>query len=225
MRLFKNFHFLIILLIGLILFSCTDKHTEEPEPQNPPKQIISVERAKELYDSYSSRRVPIIQKFEGKNTDSSDYNPTRYIEYDFETMKNYLAYVEQEAAKANIDVKSLRIYLANNPDSDKFPNGDPIRYKKHNTVLMVPTMSYEGKNVGFALEEDNRGNLTGVPISKMVDSLNIKGQKGVLQQKSDMNAAGFFISNSSTVAGGTVSVILNDGDLIPPPKQQDDFGN
>ncbi|MEH6764927.1 MAG: hypothetical protein V7655_10545 [Aequorivita antarctica] len=219
--------FLLLLLANLMLVSCQDPsaHTELPYEGPPKDHIISVERAQEMFDAYSQRRVPIIKKYEDSiASDGSKFEPTRYAEYDLKTIKQYIAYIEHEAMQANVDINTLRFYLSNYPNSDKFPNGDVVKYPRRNSFFVVPTMDYEGKNVGFSIEEMD-GKYTAVPINRGASAQEGKQNKNQTDSTGQMNEAGFFISNNTMVqGGGTTSLILNEGTVSPPPSSID-FGN
>lgn len=215
----------LLIFINLVFISCQEP-TGIPDsgPVKPPKQIISVERAAEMYDSYSSRRVPIIKKYEdGLDPNSPPFTPTRYIEYDLETIKNYVAYVEYKAQQAEVDIKTLRFYLSNYTSDEKYPNGDIVRYPKRNSIFMLPTMEYEGENVGFSVEEVD-GKYNAVPISKSVATRDQKQRKEQNVPKDQLNEASFFMSTTNAIQGvGASSLVLNDGQMMPPPGK-DDFG-
>lgn len=198
--------------------------TSNPGPVTPPKEIISVERAAEMYESYSARRVPIIKKYEDSITsDGSLFKPTRFAEYDLETIKQYIAYVEYQAKQAEVDVKTLRFYLSNYPNSEKYANGDKVRYPRRNSFFILPTMEYNGDNVGFSIEEVD-GKFTAVPINKGTNKKEEGQNKAQTNSEGQLNEAGFFMVGSSSVQGGTTSLILNDGQLVPPPGPND-FSN
>src|SRR5690606_15391478 len=121
--------FLLLFFINSIFFSCQNPNThEEPPYTGAPKQIISVQQAQRMYDAYTERRVPIIQRYEDSIApDSKKFTPTRYAEYDLETIKQYIAFIEHEAKAVNVDIKTLRFYLSNYPNSDTFPNGENVK--------------------------------------------------------------------------------------------------
>lgn len=217
---------LLLIFFNLLFISCQEITTDPDQgPVKPPTEIISVERATEMYDSYSSRRLPIIKKYEDSVvSDTSPFTPTRYAEYDLETIKQYVAYVEYKAKQANVDVKTLRFYLSNYPNSEEFNNGDEVRYPRRNSLFMLPTMDYNGENVGFSIEEIN-GKYTAVPINKSENTTEKDQNKAQTNEDGQLNEAGFFLAGSSVIQGsGTSSLILNDGNIMPPPKR-DDFGN
>lgn len=209
------------------MFLSCEEPTEisDQGPVKPPKQIISVERATEMYDSYSSRRVPIIKKYEDSvDYDIASFTPTRYAEYDLETIKQYVAYVEYKAKQAKVDVKTLRFYLSNYPNGEKFPNGDKVSYPRRNSFFVLPTMEYNGENVGFSIEEVD-GEYSALPISKRNANREKAQNKVQMDSKEQLNEASFFMSGSATFQGvGTTSLVLNDGQIMPPPGK-DDFGN
>ena len=131
---------LLIALIVLSFYKCDDTQSEPDAPKDPPAQIISVNQAKEMYDTYEDRRIRLIEKYEAPNPDGSPFDATRYGWYDFETVKNYIAYVEQEAALAEVKVSGMQIWFANYPDSDVFQDGKPVKYPRQNSFFMIPTL-------------------------------------------------------------------------------------
>lgn len=218
---------LSLIFISSIFFSCQDTATHGTPPyEGPPKgHIISVERAGEMYDAYSQRRVTIIKKYEDSiAADGSKFEPTRYAEYDLQTLKQYIAYIEHEATEANVDINTLRFYLSNYPNSDKFANGDAVKYPRKNSFFVVPTMAYEGKNVGFSIT-DVDGKPTAMPIRRVIPVQEGNKDKSQADSTGQMNQAGFFMSNNTTVLGGTTSLILNDSHIAPPPGTGDFGGN
>ena len=217
---------LSLIFISSIFLSCQDTTTHGELPyEGPPKgHIISVEQATEMYDAYSQRRVPIIKKYEDSvASDGSKFEPTRYAEYDLQTLKQYIAYIEHEASEAKVDINTLRFYLSNYPNSDKFANGDAVKYPRKNSFFVVPTMAYEGKNVGFSIT-DVDGKPTAVPMGRITPIEKEIKEKSQTDSTGQVNEAGFFMSNSTTLQGGTTNLILNESSLSPPPGNND-FGN
>lgn len=221
---------LISPLLFLIFINLTFSGCQEPldgslsGPVSPPKQIITVERAAEMYENYSTRRVPIIKKYEDSLVaDTTQFTPTRYAEYDLETIKHYIAYVEYQAKQAKVDVKTLRFYLSNYPNTDKYANGDKVRYPRRNSFFILPTMEYKGKNVGFSIAEVD-GKYKAVPINNGVAKNGELENDGMTNSEEKINGAGFFVTGNVAVQGGTTSLILNDGQLVPPPGPND-FSN
>ncbi|AFL81793.1 hypothetical protein Aeqsu_2333 [Aequorivita sublithincola DSM 14238] len=218
--------FLLLIFTSLLFIACENPTHTEPPYEGPPKDnIISVEQAQEMYDAYSERRSGIIQKYEDSVLPSPEkFTPTRYAEYDLKTIKQYIAYIEHEAKEANVDINTLRFYLSNYPNSDKFPNGDVVKYPRRNSFFVVPTMSYKGENVGFSIE-DIDGKYTAVPLKGRNSNEERTQDNDQTDSTGQMNEAGFFMSNNATV-GETTSLILNDGTITPPPGNNPfDHGN
>ena len=216
------YYFYLLFFFSLIFVGCENgPSNNEPPYEGPPKgYIISVDRAREMFDAYSQRRVPIIQKYEDSVVSGTEiFKPSRYVEYDLETIKQYIAYIEYEAAQAKVDINTLRFYLSNYPNAKNFPNGDSVKYPRRNSLFVVPTMDYEGKNVGFSIETVD-GRYTAVPINRKAS----KNDGGQSQPEGQINEAGFFSTNTAAVQG-TSSLILNDGHVTPPPASSDFGGN
>jgi hypothetical protein len=52
-----------------------------------------------------------------------------------------LAFIEQEAKKANIEITGLRFYFSNYPDKPFFDNKDSILHPRQNSVMLSPTLT------------------------------------------------------------------------------------
>lgn len=216
--------FFILLFIASLTISCQEPtHQTEPPYEGPPKgHIISVERAQQMYDAYSERRVPIIQKYEDSlNPAGEQFTPTRYAEFDLETVKQYIAYVEEMAKKAQVDVKTFRFYLSTYPAGDSYPNGDEVKFPRRNSIFVVPTMAYDGQNVGFSVEETD-GVYTAVPI-KRAPSPKSMDEENLPKDGGQVNEAGILNFSAAVPPSESSSLIMNDGHIVPPPGTND-FG-
>jgi len=139
------FHLMFVSSLFLALGGCAEKMEKEQGEETPevmaPAQIVPVEQAKGLYDNYSERRLPMIQRYEDSiNGYKEKFDVARYITYDYKTIKQYMAYIEQEAKKANVEISGLRIYFSNYPDKPVFDNGDSIQHPRQNSVLLSPSI-------------------------------------------------------------------------------------
>ncbi|SFR52728.1 hypothetical protein SAMN04490243_2627 [Robiginitalea myxolifaciens] len=181
----------------------TQAAAESDQMITPPKQIISLEEAQVLYKNYSERRSPIIKNYEDRRTkmeDSTEFKPfdvARYGYYDYQTIKDYINYIESEAARANVDISTLRIYFANYGQK-----GMPDHMPKQNTFMIMPTIKVKGRDYAFRLTD-----ATPPEVILLGDSLSIIGpaeQAGILPE---LLAAPF--------QGG--SLILNESQIVPPP--------
>ncbi len=248
---------LAITLVFLVMNTCTDVDQKNPDYSGEPKQIVTYQQAKVLYDTYSNRRVPIIKAYEDRytkkeydpkmqqqlkegtidsmsleKTSKDAFNPTRYGYYDYKTIKKYIAYIEHEAALADVEISTLRFYFANYPEKGTLPGDREIKYPKKNTFLIVPTLrETDGEDYGFLTIEQKDGKRKAV-LLKDQDSL-IPGKSTQLLTTKNKSYAGFnlngLLSNSSPFMpvlppGDVHSLILNEGGLVPPPHNfQSDF--
>ena len=105
---FKKILALLVLTTAFIACDGVPDKTDDDgaEYDGPPKQIISVKDAKSMYDSYTDRRSTIIKKYEEEQDSTEKFYPTRYGKYDFETMKHYMAYLEDQAKMAKVNKSS-----------------------------------------------------------------------------------------------------------------------
>ncbi len=207
----KTIKFLLGLLAVLSLLNCNNKQSPEKEEvpikvesPKPPSKIIPLEQAMELYNTYTERRVPIIQKYE-INNNRSEFHPTRYAEYDYKTIKEYILYIENEAKKAKVDITKLRFYFTTYPNAEKFKNGAQIKYPGHNSFFMVPTIKNKNRHDAFYTITEKGGN---------TKSYFIENRKNELYK----NKASFF---SFKQAERINSLILNEAGLIPPPRDHE----
>ncbi|WP_300566905.1 hypothetical protein [Flavobacterium sp.] len=77
---------------------------EELKSAIKPKQLISVEKAKELNGNYNSKRADLHSKAIGKE----DANA---IWYSLEELENYIEYVKSEGEQQGYAVDGIRFYL------------------------------------------------------------------------------------------------------------------
>ncbi|QGY44364.1 hypothetical protein GM418_12065 [Maribellus comscasis] len=228
---------LLFLLLITLFFSACRQTTPKPEPVKAPEQIISLETAREMYNTYSERRVPIIRAYEKEqNSNDEEFNPTRSGWYDFRTIKQYIAFIEQEAEAAGVEISGLQFYFANYPDRTKFEDGTPVTYPRKNSFFIVPTLKVEGKDYGFYTAESEDGERQAVLINERAKIVTDKLQKfdkhnesGSIANKTGQansifsyvgfsSGSGFSAANASP---GQRSLILNESNLVPPPNQTD----
>ena len=212
------------LTLLLLIVNCGDQKKEQPkddppvekEEVTPPKQIVSLEQAKETYDNYTRRRVGIIEKSEGPKPDGSKFDATRYTYYDYATIKQYMDYIEQEAKRANVEISSLRFYLSNYPDAPAFKNGNKVIHPRQNSVFLVPTTTKDGLEYPFMLE-DKDGKWEAVLLTGQLDPLGEDGM-GMQNENRAKNYAGFAVNPAPiNLSHHEKSLILNEGGSAPPP--------
>lgn len=221
----RSFVTVFFAFLFLLVFSnCQEQKKEDPKEEPPkeqeevapPKQIVDLEQAKETYDNYTQRRVGIIEKSEGPKPDGSKFDPTRYTYYDYDTIKQYMAYIEQEAKRANVEISSLRFYLSNYPDAATFKNGNEVVHPRQNSVFLIPTTTKDGLEYPFMIA-DKDGKWEAVLLTGQLDPYGEKGM-GVLQEGRSKDYAGF-LPNAANLSldHHEKSLILNEGSSAPPP--------
>lgn len=196
-------------ILFLAITSCAEKPKEnrdKPKHEDydkdkmakAPDGIISLDEAKILCANYEDRRIEGIKSFEMAQNPEKEFIPTQFIDFDFETIRNYVRYVERRAKKAQVEPDSLRIYLANYGKGGKDPN--------RNTVFILPTTEINGEHGGFYIDGDGK--------AKLIRNYWPKNEDG--DQNGQKSKAGFLPSlNMSLYQDG--SLILNDGSSGPPP--------
>lgn len=175
--------------------------TEEMEEVDPPKELISLDEAKELCENYENRRIPGIMEFEMAQSDGEEkFVPTQFVAFKLETLKTYIKYVEQEAGKAKIHADSLRIYLGNYGKEGRDPN--------RNTVFVLPTAKVGNEYGGFYIGDDGQ--------AQLIRNYWPKGNENGGQEGEPRSKASFMPTfNANLMQGG--SLIMNRGNGGPPP--------
>lgn len=200
----------------LMLTACQEvpkkEDDREPEPKEtvkPPKQIISLEESKSIYDNYSRNRVDLIQQFETERSPDEKFHPARFSSYDYATIKQYMAFIEQEAKAAQVDISSLRFYFANYPNKGDFPDGKKVVHPRQNSIFIVPTIKVDGQDFGFYIGDDGKAKL-------IKDAVGAQGI-GSTDTKSKKAYASFAPSLNAPAVQGGQSLNLNRGQSGPPP--------
>ena len=226
----------IVLIIAIS--SCGDDKTVPQEKEievEAPVQIIQISDAKESYETYGKRRVPLIQKFEDSinrsrksskaqnDMDSKIFDVGRFVYYDYETIKQYLAYIEQEAKKANVEISTLRFYFSNYPDETFFPGTkDSIKHPRQNSILISPTYNDGKREFLFYIAQGAEG-AEAIPLNDSFETAKGFGMHEGIKTKSyasiipNMNST---VTLPSSNLQGNTSLTLNRGTGVPPPKNQ-----
>jgi hypothetical protein len=206
----------------LFIWSCQEQKkdtTQDPKqqqekPVTAPESIISLEQADAIYENYSKHRVEVITQYETQTrAPEQTFIPARFVDFDYQTLKQYLKYVEQEAKKANVEkISTLRLYFANYPNEQKFPDGKRVVHPRQNSIFMLPTMDINGENEGFYIGTDGKAKL----ISDWKTDQE-EGLGGITEPRRTYASMVPNISLNTNLYGGT-SLVLNRGNGGPPPK-------
>ncbi len=144
----KNPHNLgvVLCLLMILAFSSCDPHIPAPA------ESISIEKANLLQDQFIETRSGVLDSALG-------FQDARDFQFSLETLKEYIAYVEQEAAKQGKTGLGLRVHFAAYPSEGDYPNPG------YSTVFFIPTaqVSDQAGVKGFA---------PSLPIDVVLDSVN-----------------------------------------------------
>ncbi len=239
----------LVFLFVFALSSCNEEcpPCDDPKPVKAPDQIVTVEQAKEMYETYGKRRLPLIQRYEdsidrrgyddkmqqqkieNKTNEAESaaaaaqkrFDVTRYVYYEYDTIKKYMAYIEAEAEKAGVKISTLRFYLSNYPEQDLFPKDTAARVRQ-NSVFITPTIKEGDRDYAYFGQESAEGKLKMILLD---DDLNRSKTQltSSLYDKDKKSFASFLpkISTSKTSAAPVFfddkSYTMNRGGGIPPP--------
>ncbi|QIE58168.1 hypothetical protein G5B37_00890 [Rasiella rasia] len=237
----KSIQFTAIALLAVSFLVGCEEHQTPPVNDDPPRELISVEQAKEMFDTYYERRVTLIRTYEEGVDSTREFHPTRFGEYDYATVKQYMAFIESEAKLANVEIGGLRFYLTNYPNANEFNDGTAVKYPRQNSFVLVPTTVVDGKQRGFITRVNSTGGRDVVLVSDLVqggqddeetqENQSVQESKvtGLNTQKAGYGAAkpkflyinAMMGANMSQNPGDLVSLLLNESNLVPPPPQED----
>ncbi len=149
------------------------------------------------------------------------FDVARYTYYDYKTIKQYLAYIEQEAEKAGVEIASLRFYFSNYPDREAFDDGKKVVHPRQNSIFLMPTVSRDGQDYGFFIREGESGSEV-VLLNGQLEPRTTAGMgvNGTVEYRSEAGFVPVLTLNnagSATVLQGDTSLILNEGNSAPPP--------
>ena len=215
-----------ICLFTLVLSSCGERSQEGQDVKKaevkPPEQIISIEEAKSMYDNYTERRAGLIQHFEDSinigRKDTAQFDVARYTYYDYKTIKQYLAYIEQEAAAAGVEISSLRFYYSNYPDQQNFANGKPIVHPRQNSFFLIPALEVEGEQYAFTtVDTGEAGKKRAVLLTMDLEPYEPDGMGAIDYGPKRSHAGIFSLVSYTSPAYANGSTVLNEGNAAPPP--------
>ena len=119
---------------------------------------VGQETESQTNDPKGQYRKDQIRKAEAQKMQQADdtgFKPTRYAFYDYKSLKKYMAFIEQEAEKANVDISTLRFYFANYPNKGSFDNNRPITEPRRNTLVFIPTVNTGSQEFAFFTADDS----------------------------------------------------------------------
>jgi hypothetical protein len=213
--------YLLCFFVCFCNWSCNNEKKDMPnEPNTPievsaPSNIISLDEANSIYDNYTKHRIALIETYESQEREPSEsFEAARFVDFDYQMIKDYIAFIDQESAKAGVkEVTKLRMYFANYPNENKFPDGKSVVHKRQNSIFLTPTLAVNGGNYSFYIGDDGK--------AKLIIDQKIQSEKGIGSVSDNEETAHAslipnFFKTTSMYSGQ--SLILNRGNNGPPPK-------
>ncbi|MFC4739697.1 hypothetical protein ACFO3U_06785 [Flavobacterium ponti] len=200
-----------VILFSTLLYlnSCKPESAEENLGSiKEPSQIISVEQAVEMKDTYQDTIGKLIK--ENFSIPEREYDPTLFAFIELDSLKQYIAYLEEVERLNDKKISGIRVYFAAYPDSLKNSSKSEA-YKNRETFFFAPTMEVEPnewgreypnlRNIPFYIEPSGKNKLIGK--FKAIDGLLCKKDSRPTNPKIDETEK--------------TSLILNEFQLTPPP--------
>ncbi|WP_405325067.1 hypothetical protein [Leeuwenhoekiella sp. LLG6367-2.1] len=199
----------IAFFATLLITSCEEKSCNCDEQETPvqgaPANIIPIAAADSLYKNYGNSRVALIELAEnlteeGDTIPKEDANykkATRAVTMPYKQLKEYMAYIEQQADSANVDIVEMRIYFGKYKDTYKQKNK-----KGRATVFLNPATE-------FTLADGTKDTVSYAIVTGVDGKKRAVMVGDVLSPKKGMNK----LEDDETIE----SMSGNHGTLRPPP--------
>ncbi|TMM57943.1 hypothetical protein FEE95_00495 [Maribacter algarum] len=236
----KWFPLVLVFLFVFTLSSCNEEcpPCEDPTPVKAPAQIVEVDDAKKMYDTYTIRRKPLIRRYEDSINRGKDYNRddkmkqqkmqqnqkenaaqvdsfpvARYVYYDYKTIKDYLTYLEQEAKNQGIEISTLRFYFSNYPEGMVVKDALP----RQNSIFIMPTITQDNQTYGYFLDDKEQLLLLNDDLKVSKTSFKPKAEDSEMKASLFPEFKSSIKAPSYSLFEGGKSYILNEGGVRPPP--------
>lgn len=201
---------IIPLFIFFVLASSCNNPAETIDLSIAESHIISATQAHAMKTEYENTITPLIKNLKSK--DSVEYQPTQFAYIDLETLKSYVALLEEVNNKNQEKVSGVRVYMSAYPNkTDK-----KGRYPGRETIFFAPTFKVTGNELSRTYT-----NLENVPFTiKPVGDDKYAGKFEIateLLNEFDNKPSMTTKSNENRTDGNT-SLFMNDLQLTPPPK-------
>lgn len=212
------------IFIGSVLNSCTDPKDQtgaidEPEFQGVPSNIISVEQGVRMKGEYDAKIAPFIKKSKA----NEDYDPTEFAYIELDSLKKYIAFLDNVEKLNGKKISGLRIYYAKYPDKDEA--NIKIKYPGRETFFFAPTINI-GETTKLSAAQKEYPTLQNVPFYVASKDKNnkykgdLKPIEGLLmsQDVRRSTSEASLQQNGQEQGFGEGSVLLNELHMVPPPR-------
>lgn len=194
--------FLTLGTVLILMASCNSPIDKPHEPEINIKKVkenlIPIAEAVKMRNAYKTERLDLL-----KDTLQEMYGPefedTKTVWLDFETLKSYIAYVEKRTKEEKIQAEGFLFYFGVNEKSSA-PKAN------HQTFFITPTTKKGNSQAGFTFE-----NVDGeIKVVYLNDRL--KNERA--QKSNSIDKASFF--NFLPPRDDDDGLILNKGTTSPP---------
>lgn len=219
----KTSHLITIassIFIGALLQSCSNVEYKG-DTTGVPSQLISVEQGINMKSEYDMKIAPLIKA----SKTNEDYDPTEFAYIELDSLKKYIAFLENVERMNNKKISGLRIYYAAYPTTNT--GNAKMKHPGRETFFFAPTMEQSGgtlteeqkqysylRNVPFSIipkDESNKFVGSFRPIEKLLfgKDVHVNTHNASLTQGKGDPLSEF----------GETSLLLNELNICPPPKK------
>ncbi len=205
---------------GALFFTQGHEVGQDPYPPNgnPPEDLLSPEQMGDLYYRYADKRSPVIDSAERRNI--PDFEAVRSVTFEYQDLKNYIAYIENNSVEAKATISGLRFYYG------KYRDDKPSKQKGRQVLFFNPTVFDKNEQKDLAYAIDRSGGEASIiylkdiiaPPATKSDTLqkpNSSGSSEKLNIKNEASVLSFF--NFSTVMSIETQGKNGGGQQSPPP--------
>ncbi len=206
---FNFFKFISIPFIQLgkaleeIFYPQEDKFPVNEELMS--EHLISFTNAKAMYDEYIDKRYNVMKPILG-----DDFQDSKSSWFSIETLQSYINHLKTKDQLIDPSISGIRMYFGVYPEDSNSQKAQENGYLNHQNIFMVPTyFDEEGVETMFYLKRDSNNNTTVVTIPEPEPESNAMqiSAKSATDHQND---------------GTEDLVLLNEGNLRPPPMSDED---
>lgn len=158
--------FCATVAIGVV--ACSDDKDETPENGIEvsnlttiikPSVLMPIDDAKAMMDTYNEdlRKNPV-------------NGAAHFVDFNYNDLKEYLAYIEKESKDAEVSIEALRFYFGQYPES--YPSGKSVKNPNRKSLFYNPVTSFPDSNgnISYAIKTLKDGTKMAVKIGDLIEA-------------------------------------------------------
>ncbi|MFV0565041.1 MAG: hypothetical protein ACK5NB_04315 [Flavobacteriaceae bacterium] len=237
MKRYISLSFLLLTALTLFILACNSIQKGEANVQNfnttstiAPKQIIDIDQAVAMFENEKQVKRELINPTLRKQYKNKNFQDTEFAWFSLDEMRQYINYIDAiQRENPNQNVSGIRIYFG------RYNSSNSKKYQNQQAVFLVPTVENKGINSKYE-------NLNHLPFAILPnsDSNPIKGAYSIIEplvldtkdkkerikkfmdnSKDKQKASFSFYPVNFSATRALTSVILNEGEMAPPPPKAD----